>query len=103
MAVHVINPEDISSLSGPIATQKVVVDTTAIILPSGGSLPRRRTFALANEGSAKLYIAAGSGVAATDGFPIASGGSISFDLLAHHAIWARTATGTADVRIIEIM
>lgn len=103
MAVYVINPEDISSLSGPFRTTKVVVGTTPVALPSGSRLERRRTIAIANEGSSKLYIAHGSGVAAADAFPIANGGSLSFDLMAHQNIWAMTATGTADVRIIEIM
>jgi len=103
MAVYVSNPEDVSSLSGPIQTQKVVVGTTSVALPSGASLERRRTMAIANEGAAKVYISTGSGVAATDAFPIASGGSLSFDIMAHFKIWARTLSGTADVRIIEIM
>ena len=103
MATYLINPEDVQSLSGPFRTTKVVVSTAATPLPSGTNLERRRTIAIANEGSAKLYIAHGSGVAATEAFPIANGGSLSFDLLAHQKIWARTLAGTADVRIIEIM
>jgi len=103
MAIYVTNPEDVSNLSGPIQTTKVVVGTDATPLPSGGNMSRRRSIAIANVGSATLYICHGSGIAANEGFPIEDGGSISIDLLAHHTIWGRTASGTAEVRILEIM
>ena len=102
-AVYIVNSEDTTNLSGPIKTTKVVVTTAATPLPSGGNMSRRRAIAIANEGSSTLYIGHGSGVAANEGFPIASGGSISINLLAHHTIWGRTASGTSEVRILEIM
>lgn len=100
--VYIVNPEDITSLSGPIQTQQVTVGTTATALPSGTDLDRRRTLMIFNNGAEVLYISRLEGDAVLDSFPIPTGQSFTADLMGHHKIWARTSATTTDVRIMEI-
>lgn len=100
--VFLINPEDVTSLSGPIRTQQVTVGTTATALPSGTDLDRRRALMIYNNGGEVVYISAEEGTSVLNSFPIPTGQSFVADLMGHHKIWARTNSSTSDVRVMEI-
>jgi len=101
---YIVNTEDLNSLSGPTKMTKVVAESTAwVALPSGGNMLRRQAIALYNLGPQTLYVSHTDGDAVTEAFPIPANGSMSFDLQSYHQLWGRTASGSADVRICEVM
>lgn len=61
----------------------------------------RNSIAIANEGSVTVFVGVDSSVTTANGFPIPAGGSLSDDQ-STDAWFGIVASGTADVRVIEV-
>ena len=103
--VYICNAEDVHSIAGPAKMSKLVANGTAWEpVPSGGNMLRRQAIVIYNTGPSTVYVHHNNTDTITEAFPIVQGGSISFDLLSYHQLYARTATGgDSDVRIVEVM
>jgi hypothetical protein len=102
---YIVNFEEINSMSGPFTVQKVTVGTTEVVLPSGGNMPRRREIRIFNisDPATTVFIGNATGGVTADMYPIQQNTSITIPMFSHFPIFARTATGSADIRVIEIM
>jgi hypothetical protein len=98
--VYITNMADLS-LSGPFRVQKVVVPSTEITIPSGGSFPYRRNIVITNTSADTVYFRHAAGVTTANGYPLPQNASISLDMLGFFPIWAISA-GSSDIRILEI-
>jgi uncharacterized lipoprotein NlpE involved in copper resistance len=89
----------IKATNSSIANSAVSVTTTAAAL-TPSPLTDRTTLIVQNLGSKEIFIGSSS-VTAANGVKIAAGASAELNYNASVALFARTASGTADVRIIE--
>lgn len=83
-----------------VRSQAVTVGTSPQALP-GDPLPARRSLAIHNAGSVTLYVG-GITVTTVNGLPVAAGASVTIDVGAA-PIYGVAASGTLDVRILEIV
>lgn len=86
-------------IAGKVVNSNISVGDTATAIPATAAVGR--IFILVtNNGSVTVYIG-DSNVTTTNGYPLAPGDAVSLDLKEQVVLYGRTATGTADVRIIE--
>jgi hypothetical protein len=92
---------NINSLRGPALTTGVSVGTDATALPST-PLDNRRTLIIYNNSSATVYLG-GADVTTSNGLPIPAGSySPAIDAGVKMIIYGVVASGTADVRVLEV-
>lgn len=84
-----------------IASAAVVVDTTAGGTSLGAAMVQRRSIQIQNRGNKSIFIGA-TGVTAASGMEIPNGATQSLDLGPAVTVFAITATGTADVRVLQL-
>ena len=77
----------------------VSVGTTATALPAS-ALANRRALIIRNNGSATVYLGA-AGVTTASGFPLDPGQSLALEI-GTLAIYGRVASGTVEVRVLEV-
>lgn len=65
------------------------------------ALSNRKCLLIVNKGSATVYITFASGGGATDGVPIPAGGNWEPTVVPFNAIYARAASGTQTVLVVE--
>lgn len=105
--VAVANPEDLNSVDAFVASGVPSVGTTAVEILSPGSnpLPRMREVTIQNLGSADVYVGHSPDSLTILGYeitapPTDSINSITIPVMHNVSIWAATATGTANVRML---
>lgn len=96
-----LNYEDVNSLMGVVQHSGLTVGGTAVQLtaPENRLRGRRKLF-VHNTGTGVVYVG-GSGVSTSNGYPVASGASLEFDVLDFGNIWAVSAS-TSSLRILEM-
>lgn len=82
-----------------IAASEVTVTTSATALASADS--DLDEVLITNTGVNDVYVGP-SGVATTDGFPVASGGVLSISLPAGETIYGIVASGTETCRVLSV-
>lgn len=83
----------------------VVVGTTATRIDTVNETDSTAGSAIAvnNNGSVTVYLGTSSNVSTADGFPLAAGASISVEFdNARQGLWGIVASGTAEVRTLEL-
>lgn len=80
-----------------LASTAVSVTTSATQLLAASST--RRSVGIYNNGTQIVYVGA-SGVTTSAGFPVSAGGSLFLDKAAAAAVYAISASGTQNVRVI---
>lgn len=83
-----------------IRTQSVTSLGSATVLPSGGNYAGRRELRIFNNSNNILYVGA-SGVSATNGYPVAPSGGITFAAAASIDVYGFAASGS-NIRVIEM-
>jgi len=73
--------------------------TSVCVLPPN---PKRRSYAIVNNGGATIYLGADAGVTTDSGEPLAVGAMISDDT-DPEAVWAISGTADQDIRVTEII
>lgn len=97
----VINYEDINSCMGLSASSAVnATDTPAQLTPVSSRLRGRRKIVI-NNGATVVFIGP-STVTAANGLRLAVGATLHLDVLDIGDIYIVTASGTSDVRILEL-
>ena len=89
----------ISPISGSVLPTAVTVTTTATAIPAT-ALAGRRAMMVRNNGSVTVYLG-DSTVTSTNGFPLSPGEEKSYELGPPVTLYGITASGTADVRVLE--
>ena len=89
--VVVVNPEDGSAGCSGLASA-ITVGTSAVKLPT---TPLNST-------TETLYLGFDPGVTTGDGWPLAPGGAISFDLNGQVEVYGISSGASTDVRILEL-
>jgi hypothetical protein len=99
--VAMINPEDFSVFLG-VKNTAITAETTAKAAPDT-PMENRRAIIIFNNGANAIYVG-GSDVTATTGLPVARNTSISIDIQGNNnmKLFVITATGTSNVRIMEV-
>lgn len=98
----VLNYEDIQSKIGIMQASGTIVTGDAVQLSGPTTrLAGRRQLLIQNLGGGALYIGGASGVTSSDGYCVASGSSLSLDILDYGDVWG-ISDGTSDVRILEL-
>jgi len=87
------------STNSSIANSAVSITTTAAQL-TPSPLSNRTTLIVQNLGNKEIFIG-GSGVTSANGIRVSAGANAELNYNASVALFARTASGTADVRILE--
>ena len=77
------------------AYQAISVGTVAVQLAAANT----STVAIANNGTASIYLGTDASVTTASGFPLAAGAQISFSITAMFSIYA-ISTATQDVRVL---
>ena len=90
----------VASLRGTILSSSVTIGDSATIIPAS-DLSNRKSMTIRNNGSNTIFIG-GSGVTTGNGFPIKVNESFDIDLDDSSAIYGIVATGTEDLRILEV-
>jgi len=100
-AVAVVNPSDFSVSIGARTTQVNIGTSATEVLAS--PLESRRALVIHNDGASVLYIGFDASVTTGNGFPLANGEKISFDMVGNPnmRMWLISA-GTSDVRLMEL-
>ncbi len=97
----VVNYEDINSCLGIAQSSNVTVDATgSIMLPKESRLHGRRKVIIDN-GATAIFIG-GSNVSTANGLRLAINEKLAIDVLDVGDLYALTASGTSDVRILEL-
>lgn len=92
---------NINALRGEVKTRAVTVTTALTPLP-GEVLSYRRGITIYNNGSVTVYIG-GSTMTVSDGLPVAAGSySPALDAGPKMILYGRTASGSSDVRVMEV-
>lgn len=78
-----------------------VTSSATELAPSGTPLARRRGLLIYNNGTATIYIG-NSGVTTSSGIPLAVGAALFLDVGDSVDVYARAASGSHDVRILEL-
>jgi len=92
----------INALNGFVNTSATTVTTSLTPLPDYGVLANRRALMIYNNGSTTLYIG-GSDVTTADGLPVPAGSySPALDAGIRTIIYGVVASGSTDVRVMEI-
>lgn len=97
-ADYVANPHDVGSLGQGIATSGFTVGTSETELTAELD---RRVIAIRNDGSVEVFVGP-SGIATSNMYPVPTGSQISFNATSGIRIYAKTASSTTDVRIVEL-
>lgn len=95
--------ESLTRCNGSIAVAAISVGTTATKLGTGASgapLANRKRIRVQNLGSVVVYLGP-SGVTSSSGLRLAAGGNDEIELGPGVDLYGRTASGTADVRVME--
>jgi len=98
-AVAVLNPED-ASAGGTLLHSQITVAATGVSIPTV-RLDYRRSVAIHNLSGNTIYLGSDDTVDETDGFPLAVGATITLEIKANVEVFARTESGTADIRILQ--
>lgn len=88
--------------SGGISSLKqsaTTVETTAKPIPAT-ALTNRRTILVYNNGSEIVHLGNNT-VTTTNGYPLAPGDEKAFDITDDAVLYGRTASGTANIRVLE--
>jgi gas vesicle protein len=94
---------NINALRGYVHTTNQTLTTSRATLPGYGVLDNRRSVMVFNNDSSETIYIGGTGVTASNGFPILSQTfSPSIDAGETMILYGLTSSGTADVRVIEI-
>lgn len=93
---------NINPLRGLVATTAITVGTTPTRLPGTSQTNRRALVAYNNSASTTIYVG-GSDVTSVNGMVVPAGtASPSFDIGPNVLVYAVCATGSADVRVMEV-
>lgn len=99
--VVVLNPEDGSAGCSGLASA-ITVGTSAVKLPTT-PLKYRRAISICNNSTTEtLYLGFDPGVTTGDGWPLAPGGAISFDLNGQVEVYGISSGVSTDVRTLEL-
>lgn len=97
----VANYEDINSCLGIVRSSAVTIGTTrSQLTPEADRLHGRRKIIIAN-GSTEIFIG-GSDVTSSNGLRLAANARLELDVLDIGDLYGITASGTSDVRILEL-
>lgn len=94
----------VNGLGGFVKTNAITVGTSLSALPgnAGDSLLNRRAVVLYNNGAVTFYVG-GSDVTSSNGMPIPAGTySPAIDAGPNMVVYGRTASGSTDVRVMEL-
>ena len=82
----------------------ITVTTTATLLYREGdaSAAAPAQVVLSNDGGASVFIGPDSSVTAANGVNLKTAGTLGVELTAGREIWAITATGTNEVRVVAL-
>jgi len=83
-----------------VAQTAVTVSTSAVKLPTT-PLANRRAIYIVNLGGVTIFLG-GSGVTTANGYPVAANGGISIAVGAGIDVYAIAASGSNDVRFLEV-
>lgn len=83
------------------ASRAVSVTTTATRLDNATSGSSSQGAAIYNNGAATVYVG-GADVTTSNGYPLAAGAQLTADLTEGDALYGRVATGTVEVRVLDI-
>ena len=89
----------IAGAADVVLTSGVSVTTSPTALPAS-ALTRRRAVGIYNAGSVTVYVG-GNDVTTSSGWPVAAGAAVTFDI-GRAALYGIVATGTCDVRVMEL-
>jgi len=92
----------VAGLSQVIDAHAVVITAVAGNVCPTGNMALRRTMALFNVDDTETIYIGDAGVTAAQGYPIIPGGQLHIDVSDDVDVFAITAAGVADVRILEI-
>jgi len=90
----------IASLRGTVLSSSINIGTSPTKIPSS-NLTERKTLTIRNNGSNTIFIG-GSGVTTTDGYPLKPNESMDIDLDAGATLYGIVASGTEDLRVLEV-
>lgn len=98
-SVSISNKPIVNETNNSIKNSAASVTTSAALLV-GTALANRKSLLIQNLGQREIFIG-DSGVTSSNGVRIAAGANVELKYDASVALYARTASGTADVRILE--
>lgn len=98
-ADYVANPQDVGSLGQNMATSGFSsVGTSEVELTAGLD---RRVIAIYNRGSVEVFVGP-SGISTDNMYPVSATGQVSFNATSGIRIYAKTASSTTEIRIVEL-
>lgn len=99
--VVLINPEDCSAGGSGLVTA-ITLGVTATKLPVTPLKYRRAISILNNSTSDIVYVGFDPAITTATGWPLAAGGSISFDMNGQVLLYGISSSASTDVRILEL-